>query len=104
MEKEISVGYVQGYNDASETMHHMIEGAVSRNRNPINIIDEVICGMYKQQEEVKEITNQLDKQIDESPDMFDDFGYEPQDIINGLIENSEDVVFTLTINGRLGGK
>lgn len=103
MERIISVGYVQGYEDASTETHKMITNALRAEGHPVKILDRIISNMYKQQETITELHDALDEQ-QESEDMFDDYDFESQDIVDKLLRGAEDATFTLTINGKIGGR
>ncbi len=107
MVKIISVGYVQGYEDASAETHKMNTNALRDGGHPVKILDRIICDMYKQQETITELHDELDEQ-QESEDMFtdipDDYNFESQDIVDELLRGAKDATFSLTINGRIGDR
>ena len=88
---EITKDYVKGYSNAVETTHTMITGAVQRSNHPVKILDEIIASMYKQQEEVKEFTDNVEEQT-------------PETFIKELLSSTEGTAFTITIDGKLGGR
>lgn len=98
MKKEISIGYVEGYTDASKTMHAMITNAVKRSNNTMSILDEIISGMFKQIDEIKELTDSVEKQVNESPDICDccEKQIEGQlsidDFINKIFDSAENFI------------
>lgn len=111
MERPITIGYVEGYADAVQTMHTMINHAIQRNgNNLLSAVNDIIGGMYKQHDEMRELTNLIKEQIMGAPDMFEEEAccqecadYDETQMIQDIIDVLPPNRFTVIIGGNNKG-
>jgi len=73
MNKPITTGYVEGYNDATKNIHASIKDAIVRSGvNKQKAIDVIITNMYAQNTDLSDLRTALDEQLSTADDMFSD--------------------------------
>lgn len=71
MNKPITIGYVEGYKDATANIHASIKDAIVRSGvNKQRAVDTIIEDMYVQKATLSDLRTALDEQLSTADDMF----------------------------------